>query len=66
MFAVDGLVILASAFVFDQTAAMYALICTFLMLILSATLLYHLSQKPEVTNNTTIGQNYMTRDTSEK
>ena len=31
IFAVDGLVILASAFVFDQTAAMYALICTFLM-----------------------------------
>ena len=42
------------------------LICTFLMLILSAALLYHLSQKPEITNNTTIGQNYMTRDTSEK
>lgn len=31
IFAVDGLVILASAFVFDQTAAMYALICAFLM-----------------------------------
>lgn len=31
IFAVDGLVILASAFVFDQQAAMYALICTFLM-----------------------------------
>lgn len=31
IFAVDGLVIFASAFVFDQTAAMYALICTFLM-----------------------------------
>jgi uncharacterized membrane-anchored protein YitT (DUF2179 family) len=31
IFAVDGLVILASAFVFDQTAAMYALICVFLM-----------------------------------
>lgn len=31
IFAVDGLVIIASAFVFDQTAAMYALICTFLM-----------------------------------
>ncbi len=31
MFAVDALVILASAFVFDQQAAMYALICTFLM-----------------------------------
>ncbi|MBQ9951775.1 MAG: YitT family protein [Clostridia bacterium] len=31
IFAVDGLVILASAFVFDQTAAMYALICKFLM-----------------------------------
>ena len=28
IFAVDGLVILASAFVFDQQAAMYALICT--------------------------------------
>lgn len=31
IFAVDGLVIFASAFVFDQQAAMYALICTFLM-----------------------------------
>ena len=31
IFVVDGLVILASAFVFDQQAAMYALICTFLM-----------------------------------
>lgn len=31
IFAVDALVILASAFVFDQQAAMYALICTFLM-----------------------------------
>ena len=31
IFAVDGLVILASAFVFDQQAAMYALICTGLM-----------------------------------
>ena len=31
IFAVDGLVILASAFVFDQQAAMYALICIFLM-----------------------------------
>lgn len=31
IFAVDGLVIAASAFVFDQQAAMYALICTFLM-----------------------------------
>ena len=31
IFAVDGLVILASAFLFDQTAAMYALICAFLM-----------------------------------
>lgn len=31
LFAVDALVILASAFVFDQQAAMYALICTFLM-----------------------------------
>ena len=31
IFAVDGLVILASAFVFDQQAAMYAVICTFLM-----------------------------------
>lgn len=31
IFLVDGLVIVASAFVFDQTAAMYALICTFLM-----------------------------------
>lgn len=31
IFAVDGLVILASAFVFDQQAAMYALICAFLM-----------------------------------
>lgn len=34
VFAVDGLVILASAFVFDQQAAMYALICIFLMNIL--------------------------------
>ena len=34
IFAVDGLVILASAFVFDQQAAMYALICIFLMNIL--------------------------------
>ena len=31
IFAVDGLVILASAFVFDQQAAMYALISAFLM-----------------------------------
>jgi len=31
IFAFDGLIILGSAFVFDQTAAMYALICTFLM-----------------------------------
>jgi len=31
IFMVDGLVILASAFVFDQQAAMYALICAFLM-----------------------------------
>lgn len=31
IFAVDGLVILASAFVFDQQSAMYALICAFLM-----------------------------------
>lgn len=31
IFSVDALVILASAFVFDQQAAMYALICTFLM-----------------------------------
>ena len=31
IFAVDGLVIIASAFVFDQQAAMYALICVFLM-----------------------------------
>ena len=31
IFAVDVLVIFASAFVFDQQAAMYALICTFLM-----------------------------------
>ena len=31
IFAVDGVVILASAFVFDQQAAMYALITTFLM-----------------------------------
>lgn len=31
IFAIDGLVILASAFVFDQQAAMYALICAFLM-----------------------------------
>ena len=31
IFAIDGLVILASAFVFDQQAAMYALICVFLM-----------------------------------
>lgn len=31
IFAVDGLVILASAFVFDQQAAMYALICTGVM-----------------------------------
>ena len=31
IFAVDGLLIFASAFVFDQQAAMYALICTFLM-----------------------------------
>ena len=31
IFIVDGLVIFASAFVFDQQAAMYALICTFLM-----------------------------------
>lgn len=31
IFVVDGLVILASAFVFDQQAAMYALICAFLM-----------------------------------
>ena len=31
MFAVDGLVILASAFVYDVVSAMFALICTFLM-----------------------------------
>lgn len=31
IFAVDALVIIASAFVFDQQAAMYALICVFLM-----------------------------------
>ncbi len=31
IFLVDGLVILASAFVFDQQAAMYALICAFMM-----------------------------------
>ena len=31
IFAVDGIVIIASAFVFDQQAAMYALICVFLM-----------------------------------
>ncbi|MGN0801165.1 MAG: YitT family protein [Candidatus Faecivicinus sp.] len=31
IFAVDGLVILASAFVFDQQSAMYALICAFMM-----------------------------------
>ena len=31
IFAIDGLVILASAFVFDQQSAMYALICAFLM-----------------------------------
>lgn len=31
IFSVDALVIIASAFVFDQQAAMYALICTFLM-----------------------------------
>jgi len=31
MFAVDALVILASAFVFDVVSAMFALICTFLM-----------------------------------
>lgn len=31
LFAVDGTVIVASAFVFDQQAAMYALICVFLM-----------------------------------
>ena len=31
MFAVDGLVILASAFVFDIVSALFALICTFLM-----------------------------------
>lgn len=31
IFTVDALVIIASAFVFDQQAAMYALICTFLM-----------------------------------
>ena len=31
MFAVDGLVIIASAFVFDVVSAMFALICTFLM-----------------------------------
>ena len=31
MFAVDGLVIVASAFVFDVVSAMFALICTFLM-----------------------------------
>ena len=31
VFAVDGLVVLASAFVFDSTAAMYALISTFIM-----------------------------------
>ena len=30
IFAIDGLVILASAFVFDPTRAMYALICTFI------------------------------------
>ena len=30
IFLVDGLVILASAFVFDTTCAMYALICTFI------------------------------------
>lgn len=42
------------------------LICTFLMLALSVTLLFRLSQRQEVTNNTTIGQNYMTRDTADK
>ena len=31
IFAIDGLVILASAFVFDQQSAMYALICAFMM-----------------------------------
>ena len=31
VFVIDGLVVLASAFVFDATAAMYALISTFLM-----------------------------------
>ncbi len=31
MFAVDGMVILASAFVFDIVSALFALICTFLM-----------------------------------
>lgn len=31
IFATDGLVIFASAFVFDQQAAMYAIICAFLM-----------------------------------
>lgn len=31
IFCVDGLIILASAFVFDQQSAMYALICAFLM-----------------------------------
>ncbi len=31
MFVVDGLVILASAFVYDVVSAMFALICTFLM-----------------------------------
>ncbi|MBQ8954487.1 MAG: YitT family protein [Clostridia bacterium] len=31
MFAVDGLVIVTSAFVFDVVSAMFALICTFLM-----------------------------------
>ena len=31
MFAVDGLVILSSAFVFDVVSALFALICTFLM-----------------------------------
>lgn len=31
MFAVDGLVIVASAFVFDVVSALFALICTFLM-----------------------------------
>ena len=41
------------------------LICTILMLALSVTLLFRLSQRPEVINNTTIGQNYMTRDTAD-